>query len=120
VSAEAGGCSRPRRYGGSPAHVGAAAAAPRGGGGPRSPRDHPQPWQPRIEERCWHKAVPPRVGLCLASVAPPRRQGGEGRVPRLYALTASGQAPQEESVRQDQKIGCWDQRWGGRTERIKE
>ena len=28
VSAEAGGCSRPRRYGGSPAHVGAAAAAP--------------------------------------------------------------------------------------------
>jgi hypothetical protein len=33
VSAEAGGCSRPRRYGGSPAHVGAAAAASRGGGG---------------------------------------------------------------------------------------
>jgi hypothetical protein len=63
-----------------------------------------------------------RVGLCLASVAPPRRQGGEGRVPRLYALTAwaGGQAPQEESVRQDQKIGCWDQRWGGRAERIKE
>jgi hypothetical protein len=75
VGAEAGGCSRPRRHGGSPAHVGAAAAAPRGGGGPRSPRDHPRPWQPRVEERCQHKAVPPRVGPCLSSVAPPRRQG---------------------------------------------
>ena len=82
VRAEAGGCSRQCRHGGTPAHVGAAAAAaPRGGGGPRSPRDHLRPWQPRTEERCWHKAAPPRVGPCLASVGgSARRQGGVRKV----------------------------------------
>jgi hypothetical protein len=69
VRAEAGGCSRPHRHGAFPGSRCRRRRRPQRRGWPAAPRDHPQlrpqPWQPRAEERCWHKAVPPRVGPCL-------------------------------------------------------
>jgi hypothetical protein len=71
-------------------------------GWPAAPRDHPRPWQPRTEERCWHKAVPPRVtvGPCLASVAPPRRQGGLRSFPALSDRPPPERRPKSGTQRQ--------------------